>query len=417
MFKKVLILILVSILAGLPNILLAEEALSLPVLIEEAVKNNPDILAAKKRVEAAQARIPIAKSLDDPVLSFEVEKIPKGTVDFGKTASDDRMLSFAQFLPFFGKLSLKGKIAFVESRMFAAEYKNKELDVINSVEKIYYELFMNLKEIELNEQSSKLLGAIAKISEARYATNESSQEELFKINLEIARLNNTLVNLREETKAIRARLNTLLNRPPEDALGVPALSEDIVFKQDIKLLYLLTIENKPELEIFRLAIEKNEYAKKLAKRSFFPDLMAQITQRGISSGVIGPWDLMLAVTVPLWFWTKQRYQVREAIANLDEAKAAYKAMENRAFSETKELFTKIRVAENSAGLFRNKLIPLLEGSIAASMAAYRTGEGDVMALLDNIRMLIDTKMGFYKVLTDYYMNVSDLERQVGKVLD
>ncbi len=416
MLKKALILILVFVFASLPNILLAQEALSLSLLIEEALKNNPEILAAKKQVEAAKARIPLAKALEDPVLTFEFEKIPKGTLAISKTPADDRMLSFAQFLPFFGKLSLKGKIAFVESRMFIAEYKNKELEIINSVEKTYYELFMNLKEIELNEHSLKLLEAIGRIAEARYATNESPQEELFKINLEIARLNTTLINLKEETKAVQTRLNTLLNRDAEAALAAPSLSEDISFKQDIKLMYLLTMENKPELEVFRLAIEKNQYAHKLAKRSFFPDLMAQITQRGITSGTIGPWDLMLAFTLPLWFWTKQRYQVREAIANLDEAKAAYEAMRNKAFSETKELFTKVRVSENNAGLFKSKLIPLLESSIDASLAAYRSGEGDVMSLLDNLRMLIDTKMGYYKVLTGYYTNFSDLERQVGKDL-
>ena len=416
MFKKAVILILVFVFAALPNILLAQETLSLPALREEAVRNNPEILAAKKQVEAAKARIPIAKSLDDPVLTFEFEKIPKGTAAVSKTPADDRMLSFSQFLPFFGKLSLKGKIAFVESRMFIAEYKNKELEVINSVEKAYYELFMNVKEIELNEYSLKILDGIAGIAQARYATNELPQEELFKIHLEIARLNTVLLNLKEETKAIQTRLNTLLNRDAEAALGGPALSEDVSFKQDIKLLYLLTMENNPELDIFRLAIEKNQYAHKLAKRSFFPDLMAQITQRGITSGAIGPWDLMLAFTVPLWFWTKQRYQVKEAIANLDEAKAAYEAMRNKAFSETKELFAKVKIAENNVALFRSKLIPLLESSINASLAAYRSGGGDVMALLDNIRMLIDTKMSLYKVFVDYYMNVSDLQRQVGKDL-
>ena len=50
---------------------------------------------------------------------------------------------------------------------------------------------------------------------------------------------------------------------------------------------------------------------------------------------------MLAFTVPLWFWTKQRYEVREAIASLEEAEAAYQAKKNRSLSETKDLFTVI----------------------------------------------------------------------------
>jgi len=264
---------------------------------------------------------------------------------------EDRMLSFSQFFPLFGKLSLKGKIAVVESQMVAAEYKNKELEVINQVKNVYYGLFMNYKEIELRKESLKLLESIAKVAEAKYAVNDMMQEEIYKIHSEIARLNNDIVNLEQERLAKQTNLNTLLNREPENTLGTPDLNEDITFNKDIKSLYQSTLLNQPELIVFSYAIERNRYAKSLAKRSFFPDLMGAIVQRGITSGTIGPWDLMLSFTVPLWFWTKQRYEVKEAIANLEEAEAAYKAMQNRAFSEVKDLATKIEIAKNKIRLY------------------------------------------------------------------
>ena len=100
-------------------------------LLKEASQNNPDILAAKKRWEASLARVPQAKSLDNPTIGLTFEKIPRGTLKLDKTMSEDRMLSITQMFPFFGKLPLKGKMALVESQMAASEYKNKELEVIN----------------------------------------------------------------------------------------------------------------------------------------------------------------------------------------------------------------------------------------------------------------------------------------------
>lgn len=413
MFKKILALFLAGVFIFNNGFAYSKDLLSLDSLIEESRKNNPDILAAKKRWEASKTRIPQAKSLENPSLGFTFEKIPRGTLKLNKTMPEDRMLSFSQFLPLFGKLSLKGKIAVVESQMLAADYKNTELEIINQIKNAYYDLFMNYKEIELKKESLKLLESIAKVAEANYAVNDITQEEVYKIHSEIANLNNDIVNLEQENKAKHTRLNTLLNRDPEGILGIPDLAETITFKEDIKSLYKSTLLNQPELIIFSYSIEKNKYAKSLAKRSFFPDLMGAIVQRGITSGTIGPWDLMLSFTVPLWFWTKQRYEVKEAIANLEEAEAAYKAMQNRAFSEVKDLATKIEIAKNKIRLYKTSLIPILESSIESSLASFRSGKGDFMMLLDAHRMLIETKMNYYQALVEYNMNLADLERTVG----
>lgn len=391
----------------------ASSKIHLEPLIEDARKNNPEILAAKKRWEAAKARVPQAKSLDDPWVGIKFEKIPRGTIKLDKTMPIDRMLSISQAMPFFGKLPLKGKIALIESQMFGLDYKNEELEVINDLKNAYYALFLNYKEIELNEQSLGLLLAVAKSAQARYSVGAISQEELFKINLEIARLNTIIENLKQEQFAKQSRLNSILNRGVESLLGEPVLEEDAGFDQDIESLYKLTLQNRPELLTFSYAIEKNKYAKSLAKRSFFPDFFAQLVQRGIASGGIGPWDLMLSFSLPLWFWTKQRYEVKEAIANLEEARAAYEAMRNKALAETKELYTKIEIAKNKIGLYKNNLIPMLEGSINSSLASFRSGKGDFFALLDNQRMFIQTEMDYYKALVEYNMNLADLERSVG----
>ncbi len=411
--RRMFILLLVSTFILQPGLLYAQETLSLDALIKEAQTNNPEILAAKKRWEASEARVPQAKSLEDPVLGLTFEKAKGSPFQLQTTMPEDRMLSLTQAIPFFGKLSLKGKIALVESQMLAAGYKQKELEVINAVKNAYYDLFMNYKEIELNEQNLELLKVITKIAEAKYAIGEISQEEVFKINLELARLNTNIVNLRQENKAKQTRLNTLLNRDTESQLGVPGLGEDTSFSQDIKSLYQATLLNQPELIIFSYAIEKNRYAKSKALRSFFPDFIAGVVQRGITTGTIGPWDLMLSFTVPFWFWTKQRYEVKEAIANLEEAEASYQAMQNRAFSEVKDLATKIEVAKNKINLFKTNLIPILDSSISVSMASFRSGKTDSMMLLDNIRMLVETKMDYYRALVEYNMNLADLERTVG----
>lgn len=417
MFKKIAALFLLNIFIFSQAAGAGLDRLSLNPLLKEAIDNNPEILAARKRWEAARVRIPLMKSLDSPTVGLSFMKIQKGTLKLDKTMAGDRMLSISQMFPMFGKLSLKGKIALVQAQMFAAEYRNKELEIINEVKNTYYDLFLNYKEIELNQESLKFLETIAKIAEAKYIVGEMAQEGLFKISLEIASLSNNVVNLKQERLAKEAYLNSLLNREPESPLGKPVLTEEISFAKDISSLYKLTLENEPELLIFSYAIEKNKYAKSLAKKGFFPDLMAEIGLRGITAGGIGPWDLMLAFTVPFWFWTKQRYEVKEAIADLEEAEAAYQAMKNKALAKTKDLFAKIEISKNRINLYRNTQLIILESTVSSLLSAYQSGEGDIMALLDTIRMLIELKLSYYKALAEYNMNLADLERQIGVSLN
>lgn len=413
MIRKIFVIFLVNLFIVNTGLLYSLEPLSLEPLIKEARENNPAIQAAKKRWDASLSRIPQAKSLDNPNIGVTFEKIPRGTIKLDKTMAEDRMLSITQMFPFFGKLPLKGKIALMESQMFAADYKNKELEVINEVKNAYYDLFMNYKEIELSRQSLIFLENVAKIAEANYVVGDIPQEEVFKISLEIARLSNIISNLSQENRAKQTFLNALLNREPEKPLGTPGIEEGISFDKDINSLYRLTLENQPELLVFSYAIEKNKYAKALAKKSFLPDLMSGIVLRGLGTGSFGLWDLMLSLSVPFWFWSKQRYEVKEAVANLEEAQSTYQAMKNKALAETKGLYTKIEIAKNKINLYKHSQIPILESSIKSSLSGYKSGRGDIMMLLDNERMLIDTNMQYYRALVEYNMNLADLERQVG----
>ncbi|MFA5260720.1 MAG: TolC family protein, partial [Candidatus Omnitrophota bacterium] len=185
-YRNIIRMVLVTVMLFDPAFSYSAEPVSLNALIDEALKNNPQIQAAQRRWEASQARVPQAKSLDNPTIGITFEKIPRGTVKLNKTMPEDRMLTLSQFLPFFGKIKLKGKIALIESQMVAAEYKNTELEIINQLKTAYYDLFMNAKEIEFLTESLKLLEGIAAVSESRYAVGDMRQEAVYKIHSEIA---------------------------------------------------------------------------------------------------------------------------------------------------------------------------------------------------------------------------------------
>ena len=160
-------------------------------------------------------------------------------------------------------------------------------------------------------------------------------------------------------------------------------------------------------------IERNKYAKSLAKKNIFPDLMTEVALRGITSAAIGPWDLALSLSLPLWFWSKQRYEIKEAVANIEEAEAVYAAMKNRVSWEITNLINKVEVAQNKIKLYKTNLLSLSDNSLESLRVSYLSSGADFGDLLDALRMFIDIKMSYYLALVEYNMNLAELESLAG----
>jgi outer membrane protein TolC len=106
-------------LAGEPQ---GQTALTLSELLAQALENNPEIQAAKKKVESARARAGQATYLEDPEVNFEAWGVPLNQpVNYRK--ANPLIFGVRQKLPFFGKLGLKGEMAGQEVRMVEEELR------------------------------------------------------------------------------------------------------------------------------------------------------------------------------------------------------------------------------------------------------------------------------------------------------
>src|SRR4029453_12162052 len=86
-----------------------QAALTLSELVAQALENNPEIQAAKRKVESARARAGQATYLEDPELNVEAWGVPLNQpVNYRK--ANPLIFGVRQKLPFFGKLGLKGEM-------------------------------------------------------------------------------------------------------------------------------------------------------------------------------------------------------------------------------------------------------------------------------------------------------------------
>src|SRR4030067_627046 len=192
----------------------AQEAAGLGALLEEARTNNPELRALRERVKAFEARARAEGILDDPVFAIEMEELDSSRpLDISPGSATFTRYRVTQMLPFPGKLSLRKRIAFKEAGAVKAEFRSRELGVLESVKEAYFNYSFLDESIRITEEVKKLLQNMFSIAEAKYATGQVSQQDVIKLNVEVTVLTNEIKTLEAEKGVAAARIKSLLDRP------------------------------------------------------------------------------------------------------------------------------------------------------------------------------------------------------------
>ncbi|HID93766.1 MAG TPA: TolC family protein [bacterium (Candidatus Stahlbacteria)] len=390
--------------------------LSLDKLVNEALENNPEILAAKNKWEAAKAKVPQVRWWSDPQLGINYEKIPQGSYSLGE--ANMRMLSISQMIPFPGKLTLKGRMAKEEVLIAKENYEAKHQEIIAKVKSAYYRLFLVHKSIEIKNEEKELLRKFEKIAQTKYAVGQVPQHDVLRAQVELSLVADDLITLQErDLPTAEARLNAILNRPLHLPLGVPDEFTVPELKKSREEIEELALKYRQELKAMKNAIEKSKIAYNLAKMEYLPNFMVKFMQEEMRMPMSTEINrgVMFSLSIPLWFWNKG-YRISERRAQKSSAKASYQAMKNMVLFEVQNALSKYNATQRRVNLFKTTIIPQAEQALKSATIAYKTGKIDFLTLINSERTLINAKLKYYKTLVEHGENLANLERVVGVTL-
>ena len=129
------------------------------------------------------------------------------------------------------------------------------------------------------------------------------------------------------------------------------------------------------------------------------------------------WAGMVGITLPVWFWQKQNFNVKEMRKELKAMEAEFKDRENMVFLEIKEAFAGFEALKKLAVLFKTTYLPQAGQVLKVSSIGYEANQTDFLNLLDSQRMFLEFKLDYYKTLIDLEVRVADLEKAVGMRLE
>ncbi len=406
------LLIAYCLLLAVSAVFAEEPPLDLQQLIDEAIKNNPELISAKYRVEAFKEVPSQMGALDDPKIEIGLLKVPTSSLSLSEPMKE---ITVMQSLPYPGKLSLKSEMARREAEAVEEEYIDIEIKLIQMVKEAYYDLYFVYKSIEITEKNKMTLKDFVNVAEAKYAVGKGLQQDVLKAQVGLSRTIDELIRLEKERQSAEARINVLMNRLPQSPLGKPKDIKMTAFKFTIEELQSIAEENRPLLKGLKRMIERYKAAYNLAKLEYYPnfDVGVSVGQEGDSMNYLSG---KISMNIPLWYKTKQDRKIAEESYNVNSLTHRYNAAKNEIFLKIKEIMAEEEKGRKLIELFSTGIIPQASQTVDSAMLAYQVNKVDLFNLLDNQIILFNYQIQYEKVLTDYEKKLAELEAVVGKKL-
>jgi outer membrane protein TolC len=407
--KPIIVAILLAVVTATAR---AQASNSLEAYIGIALANNPEIAGSQRKWEAALQKIPQARALDDPMVGVDVERF--GTTRFDTFTDNEWMIS--QTVPWFGKRGLRGGVEAGTATRAEMDWRMKTLDVVAMVKQAYYDLWQAQRELEVNERNQELLRQFVEAARTRFETSKASQSDLIRAQNELAKLAEDRVDRVRTQQHALADLNQLLRRAPETPVDIgPEVTAPVV-ELGVTLEQLqAAAADRPELLGAREGtVRSAEAALALAKKGYYPDVQFRIEARQLNgqSG-IQEYDTGVFINFPWLNHGKYKAAIAEARANLDASRDDLDAMRVRTAAEVRKLYDGVHAMHHHYDLYTQRLIPQQRLAVESARAAYETGAGGFLDLLDADRTLFDLEMQNLHHAAEFQRLLASLERMAG----
>lgn len=382
-------------------------------LVALARERNPDVVAARKSWEMAQAKIASDKAWPEPQVGVEYWGFSRSGLNPG--SAGEKWYDVAQTIPFPGKLSLRGRSAAHLARREGEAYRAMERDVIAKVKQAYYALLFAQRESKVFDDTVDILRRFAHIAESKYAVGKATQPSVLKAQVELSKVQNRAITARQELETAQAKLNALLARGPEEPIS--AAEEPVVASTEPaqQQLETLALESQPEVHGAAHHVDHMR-AELAAKRAdYLPDFMLQYTWRtreGMPSDAVA----MVKMTLPFLWFRRQQAIVKSTRLELEHADAMLQSAQIAARYEVKEGLVQVQAARRTVELYKTTILPQTEQSLSVSESGYRADRVGFLDLLDAERAHLDAQLDYFKAVSDYGIRLAQLERVVGAEL-
>lgn len=379
-------------------------------LLAIAHRTSPEVAAAALDAEAAAARVVIAGALPDPVATIENENFARNsTSGQGSTVRFKVMQEF----PLWGKRQLKEDVAGFEATASGFRRKSTELALENRVKSVFAARHATFVALRLNGEIRSIVGTALSTARARFAQNSATQEEVTRLEIEIADLETEAIRLQSQTIKTAAQLNALVSRRPDAPLAVPTGFRRLPPKGVLTVAGLVDRAVRLNAEVGEgqaksLAAAAN---RELADRNRYPNISVG-GMRAQENGHYGSSGVSAEIRIPLQ-WEAKDAEVRATTKDKAAADARLRALQLRLAGAVASQLADYQATIQSLVIMRNHHLPEAQVALKSALAGLESTTGSISDVFFSAQRLRRVQLDILKLETEQQIAIAEIEQTIG----
>ena len=380
-------------------------AQKLEVLIDEAIKNNPEIQKVELQYSIASEKV------------IEVNSIPNTEFAVGyfisepetRTGAQRARISVKQMLPWFGSITARENYA---SSLADAKYEDiviTKRKLITSVSQSYYNLYTNkAKQLVLTE-NIKLLETYETLALTSVEVGKASAVDVLRLQMRQNEMQQLKDVLQQQFLAEQTNLNNLLNR--DDAMSVQLIDELVIPSEDVEI-NLGELALHPELLKYDKLYKSVEQSELLNQKESSPMIgfgldYIPVSERTDMNLIDNGKDIvmpMVSVSIPIF---NKKYKSISKQNELQQQEINYQKQERLNSLET--LLDKAineRISARISYVTQTKNLKQAKDAEGILIKSYETGTIDFNDVLDIQELQLKFQMNQIESIKTYYVQTA-----------
>ena len=368
--------------------------------LEHQANQNPTLHRLWREYQAARAKVRYIDELPDPKIAANVFGHPIETASGSQRAN----LTLSQMLPWLPRLDAQAQQACFEAAAIGQTYESHRLKIQSDIRAGWYRLYVLQKQIEINTANQELLESLIAVANSRVATGKASQGDVLAGTLEYSKVEEQLVTLRQQVASTKSQLNRLVGRDVETPISEPRQLSVELPDWDQPMLRSLAWSHQPDIEAARIRSQASRWGVEVARLKRRPDFTVSASWFAIDdnrpdSNVVtvgeDAWSLGAMMTIPV---RREKYDAieQEALWKLAATNSSIEEVRQQYDAVLVDLWEQARVANETALLYQDTIVPEAKRTLAADQEAYANGDVEFDRVVRDFRTLLTLELGFHR---------------------
>ena len=367
--------------------------LSLDSAIEQLVTTNVELRSRALELPQADADILTAGLRSNPFLYYDTQLIPYGKFNDKKPGGQTQYdLNVTLPLDLSRKRQARVRVAVQARRVLEAQYQDAVRLMINDLYTSFVDALAARETVRYAQASAESFDRVVTLTEVLFQKGDRTLADVNRIKIQRSAAQVGLEDSQVALRKIKQDLSTLLNLNIDDPdefeirglLRPPSPSVP-----EYSTLLDLAYNSRPDLQAFRIGIERATQDVGLARANRFSDVyllyQPYTMQNNSPAGLPSAHSWAIGVTVPLPIFNRNQGNIARARLNVDQVRLEVQTVERRVKTEVFTANEELKISLRAVDRLETDIVPAAAQVRDNTLKLFTSGELDVRQYLDSQR--------------------------------